>query len=240
MWGFVVIILAAIALSGKLSMSASRWLLVIAWLIGVIGVYRLFPSDAFHWLPRSLYALLGASVIGIGLYHLGQWFDVTEIKPPETKMEKQALGQVREYLGKDADVVSLPFRIVGAVTTTSTATIDLFRVSPVNHISPMTPFFVVGHFTKTNSDGMSLGLKLNKMLIGPTHITTEQKTGTVTWFIGTDRMGLRWKSRNQSHQTDLSDERPVAPIGDIAFQGSADSGTLSIDEAWIYTLPIRD
>ena len=135
------------------------------------------------------------------------------------------LGQVHEYLGKDADFDRLPFRVVGAVTTTSTAAVDLFRVSPVNPISPMTPFFVVARFTKTNSDGISLGLKLNKILIGPTHITTEQKIGTVTWFIGTQRMSLKWKSRKQSHQTDLLDERPVAPIYDIAFQGSADSGT---------------
>jgi len=234
------IIFAAIALSGKLSMSASRALLVIAWVIAIVGIYRLIPSPlAFNWVPRSLYTMLGASVIGIGLYYLGQWFDVTEIKPPETQNAKQSFGQVYEYLGKDTDVVSLPLR-VGAVTTTSTSTIDLFRVSPVNPISPMTPFFVVGHFTKTNSDSISLGLKLNKILIGPTPITIEQKTGTVTWFIGTDRMSLRWKSRNQSHQTDLSDERPVAPIRDIAFQGSADSGTLSIDEAWIYTLPIKN
>ncbi len=165
--------------------------------------------------------------------------ETTKPAPPALD-EKQALGQVHEYLGKDADVVSLPFRTAGDVVTTSTTAIDLLRRSLVNPISPMTPFFVVAHFIMTKSGRISLGLKLNEILIGPTRITTEKETGTVTWFIGAQRMSLKWKSRNQSHQTDLLAERPVAPIQDIAFQGGTDSGMLTIDEAWIYTLPIKN
>lgn len=95
------------------------------------------------------------------------------------------------------------------------------------------------HFTK-NTDGILLGLKLNKTLIGPALITTDQEKGTVTWFIGTQRMSIKWKSRNESHHFDLLDERPVAPITDITFHGKTESGTLAIDAAWVYTLPIED
>ena len=155
--------------------------------------------------------------------------------------EKQALRQVREYIGRDENATTIPFRTVGSVVTTSTATTDLFRIRPTVPIVPMTPFFVVGRFTKTGSENISLGLKLNKVSIGPTPITTEQKTGIVTWFIGADRMSLKWASRNQSYQTDMTagDERPVAPINDIAFQGSTDCGTLTINEAWLFKLPFK-
>jgi hypothetical protein len=154
--------------------------------------------------------------------------------------QTQRLGQVAEYLGKDADVMPIPYRDRAALTTTSTSATDLFPMALVHPISPMTQFFVVARFSKTGPDSISLGLKLNNTYVGPTTITTDQKSGTITWFIGTDHMSLRWRSRGESHQADIPDERPVAPISNIAFNARTDSGTLIIDEAWIYTFPIKD
>ena len=215
-----------------------------AW-ANVLGVDK--PPNFLLSQSADIYALwIGGSIVVVSLtafFLLRRRFPSKEetakpvIPAPD---EKQALRQVREYnIGRDEDATTIPFRTVGSVVTTSTATTDLFRIRPTVPIVPMTPFFVVGRFTKTGSENISLGLKLNKVSIGPTPITTEQKTGIVTWFIGADRMSLKWASRNQSHQTDLSDERPVAPIDDITFQGSTDCGMLTINEAWLFKLPFK-
>lgn len=70
-WGFTGLILAAMALSGKFSMTASRILLVFAWLIAVVGIYRWVTSSPL--VLRILLTMLCASVLGIGLYYLDQW-----------------------------------------------------------------------------------------------------------------------------------------------------------------------
>src|SRR5205823_4134579 len=72
-WGVAALILAAIALSGRFSVSAATVLLLIAWLAAVIGVYRSEVSLHLHWIPRYLIVLLCASAIGLGLYYLNEW-----------------------------------------------------------------------------------------------------------------------------------------------------------------------
>lgn len=242
--GFGIAIFSLVA--PMIGLTLPRWLLSVLLVLSIILI-TIWPVNLLMtWLQGHIktdrgfviFVVVGAIV---GATFFGFLWRVNNASPPKLA-EETKLGQVHEYLGKDAgrrDVQLAHPLMAGPLSSTSTSEIDLYRAT-VNDIPPMTPFFVVGHFTKTTSDGVSLGLKLNNILIGPTHITTEQKTGTVTWFIGTQRMSLRWKSRNQSYQTDLSDERPVAPIRDITFHGRVDSGTLTIDEAWIYTLPIDD
>lgn len=71
LWGIVTLILAASAFSGKLSMSASRTLLVIAWLLTSISIFRLIQVSP--WVLRGLLTMFVVSIVGFGFYYLDQW-----------------------------------------------------------------------------------------------------------------------------------------------------------------------
>jgi hypothetical protein len=60
-WGVIGLILAAIAMTGKLSMGASALLLVIAWVFGCIGIYRI--EEIRNWyVTIGLWFSLGAAL----------------------------------------------------------------------------------------------------------------------------------------------------------------------------------
>jgi len=66
-WGVIGLILAAIAISGKLSMGVSALLLVLAWGIGCIGIYRIEAIRDWY-LMIALCLSLGATLAFLGAW----------------------------------------------------------------------------------------------------------------------------------------------------------------------------
>lgn len=78
----VAILLAGLALSGRLSMNAAKWMVFLAGILAVVGVYR---SEFFLGLPRTprvLSTVLTASICGLIVYYLINWMD----HRPETEV----------------------------------------------------------------------------------------------------------------------------------------------------------
>jgi hypothetical protein len=64
-WGFVGLVLAAVAMSGKLSMEASALLLAVAWVLGCIGLYRIEAIRDWYTMT-ALWFSLGAALAFLG------------------------------------------------------------------------------------------------------------------------------------------------------------------------------
>ena len=75
-WGVLAIIFAAIALSGRFSMNATKILLVVAWIIAVIGLFRSEFIATFGLLPRSLWLIFISSALALGLYYLSRQAEI--------------------------------------------------------------------------------------------------------------------------------------------------------------------
>lgn len=77
-WGVVALVLAAITLSGKFSLKGADTVLIVAWAVSVVGVFRGHPVNAFSVVPRILTTTLVVSVMGLGFYALSVWFHAKE------------------------------------------------------------------------------------------------------------------------------------------------------------------
>nr|MBI3612351.1 hypothetical protein [Nitrospirota bacterium] len=111
-WGvfglMVTVLTTSVALSGKYNVSASRILLVFAWLIAVGGIYVLIPSiqQNIHPILRSLYTLLGASMLGIGLFYLSQWYDLSPGVQPVPASTAKPPSEPTAKVSKEQNVAS--------------------------------------------------------------------------------------------------------------------------------------
>jgi len=73
LWGFIGLVTAAVALSGRLDVIAAKWVLVVAWLMAVFSIYRFEPILRQSGLPRILWVSLLASACGLCLHFLSNW-----------------------------------------------------------------------------------------------------------------------------------------------------------------------
>lgn len=65
LWGFIGLFLASIALSGKLSISASYIFLLVAWIVGCFGIYRSGLFSDWHML-LGVWLFLGSALAFTG------------------------------------------------------------------------------------------------------------------------------------------------------------------------------
>jgi len=93
-WGVIALILAAIAFRGKLSVSASNILLVVAWVIVCYGIYR---SNVVH----DWYVMLGSwLLLGSALAFIASWIQ------PNLPLKKR---EAEVSVGKTTSVLKFVF-----------------------------------------------------------------------------------------------------------------------------------
>jgi hypothetical protein len=80
-WGVVALVLGAVAISGKFSMRGADTVLIIAWLVALVGVFRGHPVSEYDLVLRFLVTALCASVLGLGFYKLSTWFHLKSEEP---------------------------------------------------------------------------------------------------------------------------------------------------------------
>lgn len=94
LWGFVSLLTFALALSGRLDLNAAKWVLALAWSLSTFSLYRFAPILHQPLVPRLLWTMLGASVMGLLLVWLAGWMSVrpnafqpiTQANPPDFKI----------------------------------------------------------------------------------------------------------------------------------------------------------
>ena len=107
-WGVVALILGAIALSGRLSLSAANAMLIVAWAAAGFGVYRAEAVLHLPWILRSLLTMLAASVFGIGFYYLSAWLTprpvttATNATPQNTALSRNLIDLKQGWLSRCA------------------------------------------------------------------------------------------------------------------------------------------
>jgi hypothetical protein len=80
-WGVVAVVLGAIAVSGKFSVTVASILLVLAWVLATVGISRSAPLLQTPLALRIPLTMFFASLVGIGLYYVDAWI---REKPPQT------------------------------------------------------------------------------------------------------------------------------------------------------------
>src|ERR1700682_5624900 len=80
-WGVVAFLALAIALSGKLSVSAAIIFLWAAWAMAVFGVYRAESVTKLDLTLRLLILLTAASGLAVGAVWLGRWVAAKDQSP---------------------------------------------------------------------------------------------------------------------------------------------------------------
>src|SRR2546430_15665544 len=73
LWGVICLIAIALALSGKLDMSAAKLVLTLAWLMSCFAIYRFAPILALPVILRLLFTTCLGSAFGIGLWFISAW-----------------------------------------------------------------------------------------------------------------------------------------------------------------------
>jgi hypothetical protein len=73
LWGIICLVAIAVGLSGKLDMSAAKWILLAAWVMAIFSFYRFAPILNQPLIPRILWVVLFAGAFGLTLYYLSEW-----------------------------------------------------------------------------------------------------------------------------------------------------------------------
>lgn len=86
----VAFALGAIALSGRLSLSAAKWFTLAAGILAVVGCWRSEFVLSLPALPRILTVILIASISGLAVYYLNQWMDGKPISKSSTIEKRES------------------------------------------------------------------------------------------------------------------------------------------------------
>jgi hypothetical protein len=86
LWNILALILAAIGISGKLSVRAADGLLISAWVVAMPGIFRWPVVNSFSMTPRILSTMLVASILGLTLYGISYWYS----QPNEAQVAKES------------------------------------------------------------------------------------------------------------------------------------------------------
>jgi hypothetical protein len=81
LWGVCALIALAVALSGKLSVSAAGWLMWAAWGLAVFAVYRALAVVGLDSLLKILIVGVVGCSLAIGVVLVNRWFDKKESHP---------------------------------------------------------------------------------------------------------------------------------------------------------------
>jgi hypothetical protein len=76
LWGFIGLFALAASLSGKLDMTAAKWVLAVAWLMAIVSLYRFDPIQHLPVIPRTLWIAMLSAAIGLVLYYVSMWMAV--------------------------------------------------------------------------------------------------------------------------------------------------------------------
>lgn len=87
-WGVVALMALALALSGKLSVSAAITVLWLAWATAVFGIYRAEIVAKLDPVIKYLGLVMVASGLAIGAVMIGRWLEKPQEKPQETTASK--------------------------------------------------------------------------------------------------------------------------------------------------------
>lgn len=84
LWGFIGLVAIAVALSGRLDVTAAKWVLVGAWTMAIFSVYRFDPMLRQSIIARSLWVIMISAGIGLALYYLSAWMEnrPSSVAPP--------------------------------------------------------------------------------------------------------------------------------------------------------------
>jgi hypothetical protein len=87
-WGVATLVLSAVALSGRFSVSAANWLLLFAWLTAAFGIFRAGPKEI---LLRLLVTVFFASGVAIIFLYLSKWF----VQPVPVSVQPSTMFMLR-------------------------------------------------------------------------------------------------------------------------------------------------
>lgn len=98
LWGFICLVATGVALSGKLDVSAAKWVLVGAWGFAIFSCYRFAPILRQPPIPRLLWIMLATSVTGLLLFYIANWMTpALALKPSPTD---QAISDLDDRITK--------------------------------------------------------------------------------------------------------------------------------------------
>lgn len=76
LWGFIGLVALAVSLSGRLDMTAAKWVLVVAWVMAIVSIYRFDLILHLPIIPRILWVAMLSAAIGLVLYYVSMWMSV--------------------------------------------------------------------------------------------------------------------------------------------------------------------
>jgi hypothetical protein len=116
-WGFISLIALAFAFSGKLSVSAARFCLMLAWGLSVLMIARWLYTYNFSGELYFLCMLLSISLVGLALYPIYVWVDYKNEKAtsllPSVNSEDKTNKKQTDLIENQIDVDVTPSYLVG-------------------------------------------------------------------------------------------------------------------------------
>jgi hypothetical protein len=95
LWGVVCLVTIALALSGRLDMTAAKLVLILAWLMASFAIYRFAPILTLPVILRLLVTTCLASAFGIGLWFLSEWMSAKPLDVPASAPSTVPMGRLK-------------------------------------------------------------------------------------------------------------------------------------------------
>jgi len=244
-WGFVTLVLAAIAVSGKQSMNAASALVISALITAFVGLV-LSDLARLPLIPRWLIVIAVMCVLGIGAYYLIQWLESKAI-PNQAEKEQPTPHLQAELVIDSVTDKAIPFHVritnigdldITDVKINQNATVVRSTGSP----SPMLPLIKVlpkrGHVSMQGIDPGGLAKvrqfyatltfkclingEVNDFLASyrfvlPEGALTPQQVLDPRDFIETTGHELTAEVLRDEANTSISDVFATRPVGTISF-----------------------
>jgi hypothetical protein len=94
LWGVICLLTIALTLSGKLDMTAAKWVLLAEWIMATFSFYRFAPILRQPLIPRVLLVVILSAAFGFGAYHLSVWMSHRPSPVPESSGGLQTVHEL--------------------------------------------------------------------------------------------------------------------------------------------------